>query len=95
MNARMIIALVLGLSLTGAYANSFPTFEQLDVDGNGMLSESELEVIEQFKGEDSEFAEADGNDNGSLDSVEYKTWVELETGTASSDSNTSPKVSNN
>ena len=95
MNARMIMALVLSLLMSSAFASSFPTFEQLDVDGNGMLTESELGDIDQFKGEDSEFAEADGNNNGTIDSAEYKIWVDLETGTASSDSNASPKVSNN
>ena len=95
MNVRTIFALVPALFAASVLASSFPTFQQLDVNGDGMLNEDELEVLDQFRGEESEFAEADGNDDGGLDSAEYQIWVDLETGTARSDDVSPDRSSSN
>ena len=95
MNTRIVMALLVSLFMASAFANTLPTFQELDADGNGALSESELEVLKQFSGEDSQFADTDFDNSGGIDSVEYQMWVDLETAAAKSEAETSGNTKNN
>lgn len=72
------MALVIGLFAAGALANTYPDFQKLDANGDGLLSIGELEVIDEFNQEDEEFAESDLDKNGSLDATEYQAWIETQ-----------------
>ena len=78
MRTRLLGSLVASLLFLTAFAAGLPTFEILDVDGNGSLSPEELEVMEQFSGEDSDFPDADKDDDGALSAAEYAAWTEIE-----------------
>lgn len=95
MNARIITAVVLSLCATSAIATTYPTFQELDVDGDGTLTQTELEVVKQFDGEDSDFTDTDADDNGSIDMSEYQDWVDLETAAAKSDAPSGNEPVNN
>lgn len=78
MNARIVLALSLALFAAGAIAKDYPTFQQVDANGDGMLSLGELETIEEFNQEDEEFAESDLDKNGSLNAAEYQAWLDMQ-----------------
>ena len=77
MRTRLAFALAAGLLGSSAWA-ALPPFSELDLDGNGRLTERELGVLEAFQGEDSDFVEADLDDDRSLSPDEYQAWVERE-----------------
>jgi EF hand len=66
---RAIVATVLGLTLAGvAFARRAPTFEQVDLNKDGMISAKEAAA----KVPDLDFAAADTNHDGSLSRAEYE-----------------------
>jgi hypothetical protein len=59
--------LVTSLAIAGSAFAAAPAFDDVDANGDGMLSKVEASVV---KGLD--FAEADDNDDGMLDRIEYE-----------------------
>lgn len=57
--------LILGFS-AGAIAQDVPAFEEVDQNGDGLISEEEAAEVEGL-----DFATADANQDGSIDRAEY------------------------
>jgi hypothetical protein len=57
---------VLGFS-TGAVAQEMPAFDDVDQNGDGLISQAEASTVEGL-----DFAETDANQDGSIDRAEYE-----------------------
>lgn len=66
MRKSLISLMILGFS-GAAVAQGLPAFEEVDANGDGMISEEEAEAVEGL-----DFATADANQDGAIDRVEYE-----------------------
>ena len=70
-NTALAFALVLGASIgaaaTTAMAADAPAFEQVDVDQDGVISETEASAVPEI-----DFATADADGDGTLSRAEYE-----------------------
>lgn len=78
MRNQFLVALAAALLHVSAVAANPPSFAELDADNSGDLTELELEHLEQFSGEDTEFHDADANNDDLISPVEYQAWLEEE-----------------
>lgn len=63
----VLTTLGLVLGITGVAFAAGPAFEDVDANGDGMISKQEAKVVEGLN-----FDEADTNDDGSLSRAEYR-----------------------
>ncbi len=66
MNKHILGVIVLAGFSTSALAQAMPTFEEVDANADGMISQTEAAAIEGL-----DFASADVDQNGSLSAEEY------------------------
>ncbi len=69
MKKSLVSLLILGFA-GGAVAQSLPAFEEVDTNGDGVISEEEAQAVEGL-----DFATADANQDGQLDRAE---WAEAQ-----------------
>ncbi len=65
MKKSLISLLMLGFA-GGALAQELPSFEEVDANGDGAISEQEAQAVEGL-----DFATADANQDGQLDRAEW------------------------
>jgi hypothetical protein len=63
---RYLVLVVVGLSGMVAAQNSMPSFEEVDANGDGRITQQEAQSIEGL-----DFAAADANQDGYLSRAEY------------------------
>jgi Ca2+-binding EF-hand superfamily protein len=74
MKARLSVAmLALGFSAAALAQAQAPSFEEVDTNGDGMISQEEAAQVEGL-----DFATADRNQDGQLDREEYRQATEQE-----------------
>ena len=74
---KMMMVLVGGLSAAGWMANAQEVNTDPDTDGNGSYSFEELQV-DNIELTEAAFDEADSNDDGAVDPVEYQAAIDAE-----------------
>lgn len=65
MKKSLVSLMIVGFS-AAAVAQGLPAFEEVDTNGDGMISQEEAAAVEGL-----DFASADTNQDGSLDRAEY------------------------